>query len=150
MMPTSRASSSPVMSAAPIPTSASARNNAPSARGACSVSNRKLSVLRAGGRHPVDPDVTHPCARGSAACPGDERIDGGRLALDLGDHAPVGLVPDPAGDLPPPRLLLHRSAVPDALHLALDGEACANRHQSPSIRRNASSSRRATPSFSAL
>src|SRR5262249_41479525 len=92
--------------------------------------------------HPID-------ARAARAlvCPGDQRVDGRALAPRLGLARAVLAVLDPAGHAESSRLLLHRAAIPDALHASAHHDPC-DRHPRTSAR-NASSSRRATPSFSA-
>src|SRR5205823_12053076 len=99
---------------------------------------------------PVDRHVLHARAGRPAAGPGDDRVHGGALALDLGLDRAVGAVPDPAAHAEAPGLALHRAAEPHALHEAADDEVRPHRHHFSSRRRNASSSRPGTPGFFAL
>src|SRR5215470_5825308 len=117
-MPASRASSSPTMSLAPRPCRARTSATAPRTSGARLVSNRKAAPLPAGGGDPVDDDLVDPRAGRPMLGPRDQRVDRLALAFDLGSDGAVGLVACPAADAEPTGFLLHRAAVPDALHPA--------------------------------
>src|SRR5213593_2204065 len=132
------------MSASPRPWSAAARK--PAARRSASRSADDKPAPLAVGVHPADLDVGDARGGRTAPGPGDQRLDGLGLALDLGLDGAVGPVAHPAGDTEPLGLVLHRAAVPDALHAPADHELRARRHQSPRSFTNAFSSRVRTPS----
>src|SRR5262249_20027497 len=155
-MPTSRASSSPVMATLPRPWSASrtytTASRMPRARGDASRRPRSAAdhkvgppAARAGPRHG---HLAYVRAARPAMGPGDQRLHRVALTADLRLDAAIFAVLHPADDAEPAGLALHRAAVPDALHAAPDHQMRDDGHARTSLR-NSSSSRRVMPSFSA-